>query len=755
MADGASSEPSWEDPTTVGSRNDRKLNINNGDKCDEGAKNLSKWLYELELYAFNRNKGALRVSAHGPTTLSLRVATDMHWQGMTDKSESYLKRRHKALSRVEHASFESYHKKKFMRELSDTNWAWYDDEDNTLLDAESYGYYESPCAGTVTLEGFGLESWAHSGPHRFSIPVNYASLPEVPMCKLLRRVDELRRGGVRVGRSMERDLWDLLEMVGDNGLKPYTARRSPEKTLHIPDLYELLNRRDIVADLSQISSITAQAYATEGYALSDFATEERAKAEEFKLKGNRSMDEQDCETAIELYRRAIEIDGLNAVYRCNLSAALSCLERYWASQEAAFIATELDPRYAKAWAQLGSAELKLGRTIKAREAYKRAIEVAGAGATATMKQGLVDAQATIDATLEAIESEKDLEKQYNLRKAHEDQNWDVYGKDLHRRSLVIERQAEGLLVFAERIRWPYIDVVRDRVKDVYKNFEAGLGIEFHLHDRLIGVTLPGKWFSFIIMSALIMCTPSIAEDLGVAHYYESGLYLSNASYWRGALPPKYTTISDATDLIIETPSEAPLRGPDEEVEHYIADIEDASHWIIPEPPAQHVGNWEIKAIHLQPLSLEPDVAARLASGELDQLTVDNETEYRARIDFQMNDSSETVTYTLHTNLVFISLMNCFADLMSAHEVHTRELPRYQTNICTVEMLKDCVPVDKNADGIVIINATANGARVPAQAWCAENGKNAIIRTKGGPCFACAVRAAGKLGLGVGVLIWVS
>ncbi|KAL2822459.1 hypothetical protein BJX63DRAFT_376584 [Aspergillus granulosus] len=34
------------------------------------------------------------------------------------------------------------------------------------------------------------------------------------------------------------------------------------------------------------------------------------------------------------------------------------------------------------------------------------------------------------------------------------------------------------------------------------------------------------------MSALIMCTPSIAEDLGVAHYHESGLSLSNASYWR-------------------------------------------------------------------------------------------------------------------------------------------------------------------------------------------------------------------------------
>jgi hypothetical protein len=78
---------------------------NNPANLDREIDNLSKRLYEVELYAFERNKGSLRVSAHGPTDLSVLVVTEMYWQGMTERSESYLKSRHKVSARVEHASF--------------------------------------------------------------------------------------------------------------------------------------------------------------------------------------------------------------------------------------------------------------------------------------------------------------------------------------------------------------------------------------------------------------------------------------------------------------------------------------------------------------------------------------------------------------------------------------------------------------------------------------------------------------------------
>ncbi|KAL3487981.1 hypothetical protein BJX62DRAFT_227620 [Aspergillus germanicus] len=855
-------------PRAAPSGEDEPDQRNKADNLDNEINNLSKRLYEVELHAFGRNKGALRVSAHGPTDLSILVATETYWQGMTERSESYLKTRHEYRPRVhqvEHASFESYWKKKFMKARpADTHWAFRDDEDSTLLDVECYTYYESQsCPGTVTLEGFGLECWDAIESHTISVPVSYVSLSTIPMAKLLRRVDELRKGDVELGRDPEKDLWDLGEMLGDEGIRPYTARRAPEITLNIPDLYEQLNRRDIMADFVQSSSVTMQAYATEKYTLADFifqmilskelarrlerydhvrayagftekilasliisdrwfqntkivlenipvdlATvhrpendEETARAEELKAHGNRAIDGKEYERAVELYKQAIEIDGTNAVYRCNMSAALALLGKYWASQEQAVNATALDPGYAKAWARLGFAELKLGRSLKARDAYTRAIEVAGAaGATATLKQGLVDAQAKINATLKVIEDERDREKQDSLRKTYHEQNWDVGGMDLHMRSVVHERQAEGLLVFAEQIKWPYIDEVREYLRTAYQNVEAGLGIEFLLNDWLTGVTLPGRWFSFTIMSALIMASPALA-DFDIARYFHSGLSLPGYSYWRvrtvlgrvlasitgvillngwigpcppvhvvgqegdkrprhvnlkaqSVLPPEYTTVIESDNIFLEPRPEAPLRRPDEETDAYIADIKNPNNWVIPEPPAQQGTKCEVKQICLKPLPLNAEVTAKAARGELDASMIDAEREYLASIDFQLNDSPETVTYTLATNPVFVSLKSCYPEPKAAHEVHVRELPNYQTNIWTVEQLKDFTPGDDSSN-VIIINATGDGARVLAQAWCAESGNNAIIRTEGGPCFACAVRATGKLGLSLRVLIWAS
>ncbi|KAL3462784.1 hypothetical protein BJX64DRAFT_258587 [Aspergillus heterothallicus] len=864
MANHSTSDPAWEDlfeRATISGENASTGSFGNQNQNQNA--NLYRRLHEVQLSAFERNKGALRVGVNSPTTFSVRVSTEMYWQGMTEESKTYLNRRHRVWPEFEHSSFELYRKKKFMTEDPDTNWAFTDDEDGTLLDVECYAYYGSSVSGAVSLEGFGLECWAHSEPRTLSVPVSYVVVPEVPMCKLLRRVDELRRGDVQVGRDQRRDLWDLLEMIGEDGLRPYTARNAPEKTLNIPDLFEQLNRRDMAANLAESSSVSVQAYATQSYGLSDFlwqmilskelarrlesydgggsfagftekilasliiadrwfrntkmvledtkedftnagrpATDaDRARAEQLKTRGNRAMDQRDYEGAIELYKQAIAIDGFNAIYRCNLSAALAQIGKYWASQEAAFIATDLDPGYAKAWARLGFAELKLGRPLKAKEAYTRAIEVAGPGATLMMKHGVVDAQAKLDAELKYIERERNPERKDNLRKAYEEQVWDVSGKSVQMRSVVHERQAEGLLVFAEKIKWPYVDDVREQLTNAYKNVEAGGEIVFHLHDWLLGVTLPGKWFSFTIMAALVMCTPDLANDLGVALYYEAGIFLPTVSFWRersvlgrvlasfpgvvslngwvgpcppvkvvgksdnmkprymnlkaqDMLPSEYTTVVDMNDVIIQPRPEAPPMRSDEDAERYIAEVQDSSKWSIPEPPVQRVNSCEIREIRVKAFPHHPDVAARIATGEFDELDADNETEYLASIEFQLGDSSATVTYTLHTNPVFVALKPCFPGRDGAHPVHARDLGKYK-NIWTVDKLKDYTLDGWKPDDVLIINATGNGERVLAQAWCAERGKNAIIRTKEGPCFACAIRAAGKAGLGLGVLIWVS
>jgi hypothetical protein len=91
---------------------------------------------------------------------------------------------------------------------------------------------------------------------------------------------------------------------------------------------------------------------------------------------------------------------------------------------------------------------------------------------------------------------------------------------------------EGLLRFAERTRWPYINEVRDYAEDVYGSLRSGQTIPSHIYDWLFGMTLPGKWMSFKIVATLVLCTPSLSESLGAAYYYDCGLLLPKQAYWR-------------------------------------------------------------------------------------------------------------------------------------------------------------------------------------------------------------------------------
>lgn len=59
--------------------------------------------------------------------------------------------------------------------------------------------------------------------------------------------------------------------------------------------------------------------------------------------------------------------------------------------------------------------------------------------------------------------------------------------------------------------------------------------------------------------------------------------------------------------------------------------------------------------------------------------------------------------------------------------------------------------------LLIINALCDGDEVVARAWCAENGKRAVVRRNLSGfecCFTCAFnRAVGNTGLNCDVLIW--
>jgi len=593
--------------------------------------------------------------------------------------------------------------------------------------------------------------------------------------------------------------WELttrLNNLGGGGYTGFTPRILA--TLIIADLW-----------LKHVRIILTDATIPIGDLKKPESPAEKAKGEEFKKKGDEAWKRKDYQAASDLYTEAMKVDLTDAVYRCNRAAAELALEHWENAEEDAHVATQLDPKYAKAWSRLGMARLKLGCGKQAEKAYEMALRVAGKDATAAMRQGLADAKAKINETVKAINDETDQAKRHAMRSDFLEEDFENFGKVPELHSVIHEQQVEGLLLFAAKLKWPYINEVRDYAEDVYSELRGGRTVNIHLHDWLFGLVLPGKWFAFKIMSALILSTSSIRDKVGVAHYYECGLSLPTCSYWRcrsvlsrvlgclpgvqglcgwiGPCPPiefepsiedsrkprhiralarnisPFNHKSDINDrdhvYDWDDRDHATNIQPNEEINPYMADMKDSSRWIVPEPPVHDISVCQLKSIKLRKLPL--DVNIKASRNSIQDLDVENETKYRASLEFIIDDNPDCpITYKLLTNPVFVTPPPCRPGPKGPHEVHFRELPLYQKNIWSIEQLKDHTQWDDSDSGsesghdVMIINATGKGAEVLARAWCSERGRNAIIRRAGGPCFVCAVRAAGKRGLGLGTLIWV-
>jgi hypothetical protein len=160
----------------------------------------------------------------------------------------------------------------------------------------------------------------------------------------------------------------------------------------------------------------------------------------------------------------------------------------------------------------------------------------------------------------------------------------------------------------------------------------------------------------------------------------------------------------------------------------MAEMKDQSNWIVPEPPVCQVSTCDLAKIQLK-----RDLSAKDAITDPDAKAV-----YRAQLTFTLDDNpTKPITYKLYTNPVFVTPPPChLGPRRASHEVHLRELHRYQErNIWTIERLKEhTAEDDPERGGVMVINATGQGAETLARAWCSERGKNAVIRRAGGPCF---------------------
>ncbi|KAJ3571326.1 hypothetical protein NP233_g3826 [Leucocoprinus birnbaumii] len=863
------------------SGNDQLVNKDGAKVVVEEQNELAKRLREIELYVERRSLGALTLSRSGPVEPLSRCSARVYWDGeksdddrWIDKDKGFVPMAHECFNLYKKKKY--MHKTREKSWISDSeDYVLLDPESHPKFENIN------PGTVTVEGYGLECWDFENQKPRENRILVNRCDLPVLRARTLLRRVDEIQANPSGFGWSSIEEELDLKQFVGDLGITYVNPDYERDRGRWVGDLYSLLNRTDIFADFTRDSSvgmqwvvpssnesigtwnflyqiIVAWELATRlkragGGGWTGFTTRilatliisdlwlkhvkitlseatmpttdlkkaetaaERKKAEEFKKKGDDAYKKKKYQQASELYSEAMKVDLTNVVYRCNGAAAQAGLENWSVAEEDAYIATQLDPKYAKAWSWLGMARLKLGYAKRAEKAFEKALQVAGKDATSEMRQGLADSQAKIKETVKAINSETDKAKQHAMRYEYLDQDFEIFGKVPEFHSLIHSQQVEGLLLFAEKMKWPYINEVRDYAEDAYISLRAGGTVDIHLHDWLFGIILPGKWFSFKIMTALVLCTASIKEKVDVAHYYECGLSLPKRSYWRcrtvlgrvlGCLPGVQGLcgwIGPCPPVEFESPGpEDPQKPrhirvlarrispfdhkpdindhdrvydwddrdrvtdirPDEEINPYIADMKDSSRWIVPEPPVHDISICHLKSIKLRKLPLDIKYADQAESGDMGALAIENETEYRASLEFTLdNNPSQPIIYKLLTNPVFVTPPPCYPGPKGSHEVHMRELPRYQKNIWTIEQLKEHTREDepsgepgKDADvvaDVMIVNATGKGAEVLARAWCSERGRNAIIRRPGGPCFVCAVRAAGKRGLGLGTLIWVT
>ncbi|KAG8858030.1 hypothetical protein FRB91_010569 [Serendipita sp. 411] len=344
-------------------------------------------------------------------------------------------------------------------------------------------------------------------------------------------------------------------------------------------------------------------------------------------------------------------------------------------------------------------------------------------------------------------------------------------------SKIHERQADGLIAFAEAMRWPALDEVRRFAKTAYSDHLGGQIVNVHFLDWLYGTFLPGRWFAWKCMSAAIYASPSL-RSYGTTPYYDAGLVLDQHSYWRsrtplahvlgglssancvagwvGPCPPiklvdgrnftgwirikskpaEFNQVAVPVEEMTEDEHELQDRGlrvrPGETPRGLLNELADMTKWVFPPPVPKSTTkpNLEQVTLDLLPVDDDDDSSSQCAN---------------AVLGFNLGNGYR-VTYTIVHNPVFVSAAPCMS---GPHLAHTRELERYQ-NVVDVKDLKD----DKmtSPGQILLINATGGGdAEVVARAWCSEAGRHAVISRGNTTCLTCSFNTTENMELSVLIL----
>jgi tetratricopeptide (TPR) repeat protein len=494
-------------------------------------------------------------------------------------------------------------------------------------------------------------------------------------------------------------------------------------------------------------------------------------SEQWKAKGNRALASNDPEAAVSWYTACVSQFPLNAVYLTDRAAAYVMLRAFAAAETDAIAATTADPTYANAWSRLGAAKFELGQYRESIGAYEWAIQLGEGSGSLSMMDSLAKSQDQLAKLKGKPMAELSVSEQAEVNpQIGEEPPPGSIGFT----SLVHEEQIEGLLAFAKALNWPHLEELQFHLDGLYTRLRNGAPVSPYTWDWLFGLSLPGRFLAHKVGLALVDCTPSL-KDMGSTLYFDASMSLHNVSYWRvrtvlgrvlGSLPGVKSVcgwigpcpaVKGPLNKYIKLHTTRVKLEPDrqrkesnsmqprakESIENWAADICEQSNWVSVTCPAKDPLQYKLKSISLVPLSSTEE--ATMSKSPRDPALF-----CHAALEFQVGKA--IITYNLDTNPPFVSLPSCYNKTDDQHLVHGRELSEYSCRIWTILDLKNSRPGDYEGQGIIVINATGDGAETAARAWCAERGKSAGIRHLGRPCFVCARNAV--LGLNLDAVIWV-
>lgn len=152
---------------------------------------------------------------------------------------------------------------------------------------------------------------------------------------------------------------------------------------------------------SKESAKSAAAASEDSKPVSTVSDEDKAKAEVFKLEGNKAMGARSYPEAISAYTKAIELNPHNAIYHSNRAAAYSSSRDHEKAIVDANQALKVDPNYSKAYSRLGLAHYALGDPQASMEAYKNGLAIEGDKQSDAMKRGYETAKKRAEEELDA------------------------------------------------------------------------------------------------------------------------------------------------------------------------------------------------------------------------------------------------------------------------------------------------------------------------------------------------------------------